>query len=465
MTALRLLFAGLTVTLCLTCRLLEPFLDITPPSLRSCHLETGASSSLTLHFSEKMDRLSVQEAFRLTARGVNMAGRFEWSPKQLIFKPLTDFKPGGLYRLRLGQGAEDRNGNSLLRPIERLLPKEIPPPRLEETNLKSGTVLADPAAPLRFRFSAPMDPESVARGWSFSPAHPFRFEWDQSGCALTARPLRPYPRGERFIIALNRKCRAVTGLSLLNPRDWLLFSEPESGARLLAVTSSPSEQPLPPRSEGGFNRVIGHNDSLLLRFSGPAEPETWRSRIRLRPDTPFRLVSTPSSEILELSPEAGFRYGEIYCLEADSRSFLFCCGAPASRPPTVSTVWVQVGSTPALAVISANTLPELTGEQQPITFYLGIEAPAAVTTESLLSSVAFGAGNGCMALDIRRFQRRPDLPAGLPDLPEDQSWYAFSGTAVPGEAPGVIAVRISPGLKTKSGPASEEGSLFRITKP
>ena len=94
--------------------------DLTAPSVTSVSPPDGATgvstgSSVTVSFSEPMDKEATQSAFSLvnSANGADVNGSFSWSGNTTTFKPSSALADGTTYVATVGAGAADAAGNQL----------------------------------------------------------------------------------------------------------------------------------------------------------------------------------------------------------------------------------------------------------------------------------------------------------------------------------------------------------------
>jgi hypothetical protein len=97
-----------------------PAPDTTPPTLVDSSPSDGAigaprEGSITLTFSEPMNKASVESAFFIAVSSTSIAGSFSWNPAgtQAVFDPNTDFAYGTTVQWSLTNGATDLAGNTL----------------------------------------------------------------------------------------------------------------------------------------------------------------------------------------------------------------------------------------------------------------------------------------------------------------------------------------------------------------
>jgi fibronectin type 3 domain-containing protein len=97
--------------------------DNVPPTVTSCIPANGANgvgigTSVTLGFSEDMDKASVEASFSLTTDGSSVVGAFTWpSASSLIFTPSAQLSYSRTYVIGLTASAEDLADNHLASPF------------------------------------------------------------------------------------------------------------------------------------------------------------------------------------------------------------------------------------------------------------------------------------------------------------------------------------------------------------
>jgi hypothetical protein len=87
--------------------------DTGPPSITATS-PTGTNvpvdTTITVTFSEVMDRSSTESAFSILP---SVIGSIGWIGNQLVFTPSSDLEYDAVYNITIGSGAEDLDGNSL----------------------------------------------------------------------------------------------------------------------------------------------------------------------------------------------------------------------------------------------------------------------------------------------------------------------------------------------------------------
>ncbi len=93
-------------------------------------------------------------------------------------------------------------------------------PRLIEILPTDGAQEVPARAPLRLRFSRPMQPASVEERLSITPPQPGSFTWE--GTTLTFTPTQPWQSGATITVRLNAGARSADWLplALLGDREW-----------------------------------------------------------------------------------------------------------------------------------------------------------------------------------------------------------------------------------------------------
>jgi subtilisin len=94
--------------------------DSAPPTISSVSPASGQSgvaqsASVTVAFSEPMDRTATEAAFSLTrdSDGTRLSGTFSWSGDTMTFRPSTALAQGTRHTAKVGTSARDAAGNAL----------------------------------------------------------------------------------------------------------------------------------------------------------------------------------------------------------------------------------------------------------------------------------------------------------------------------------------------------------------
>ncbi len=154
--------------------------------------------SIQILFSEPMDAADTLSSFSLSP---SLAGFFTWNILQdtLQFTPLEDYRAGETYRVTLGKGAADREGNPL--PEEYSFQFSMPITAVEVVSVtgRLGNRLLSPAPAGAFldpsleiekdesfliRLSSPLEPGERNSIVTLRPSIPYRLQWEEDGTSF-----------------------------------------------------------------------------------------------------------------------------------------------------------------------------------------------------------------------------------------------------------------------------------------
>ncbi|MEM0449175.1 MAG: fibronectin type III domain-containing protein [Methanomassiliicoccales archaeon] len=150
--------------------------DTTKPTILSCTPVNGATgisigSTVTLTFSEDMNKTSVEEVFALTLAGSKVSGKFSWaSGSAMIFTPASTLSYSSTYTVNVGTGAKDLAGNGLAATFTSQF-TTVPVPDTIKPNVIScspsnGDVDVSVSVQVIVEFSEDMDKTSVEGSFS-----------------------------------------------------------------------------------------------------------------------------------------------------------------------------------------------------------------------------------------------------------------------------------------------------------
>jgi uncharacterized protein YkwD len=156
--------------------------------------------------------------------------------------------------------------------------------------------------PVSIRFSAPMDPASVAASVTVEPATEVNLAWDATGTVLTVSPKDRWAVGTFNTVTVRAGALAASGQPLTRP------------ARASFVTRSATT------GSAAATAVIGRQVALtsdfMVTFARPVDPASVATGIRLDPPTLGTVVPGPSLDGLvryvfvpatALQPDAAYR--------------------------------------------------------------------------------------------------------------------------------------------------------------
>lgn len=201
-----------------------PSVESSAPAANSASVPT--STSISVKFSEGMNRASVEAAFSASPA---VACTFAWDAagERLYCLPAAALSPGTHYEVRVATGAMDLAGNALAQPFvlpfdTAALPDTMAPSFLSSTPA-SGAVGVEVGASLTLVFSEAMDPATTepalaVRDWTDFLTAPRAvtgtIAWASGNTTLVFTPSAPFAYGARIIWSIGTGATDAAGNAL-----------------------------------------------------------------------------------------------------------------------------------------------------------------------------------------------------------------------------------------------------------
>ncbi|MDR1788330.1 MAG: Ig-like domain-containing protein [Treponema sp.] len=173
----------------------------------------AAGLEVALRMSGESDRVTVEQAFTLSADGDRVQGAFAWEGRMLRFLPDEPLRANRDYVLTLGTGSRDTKGLSLEREFNAAFTTRPAGerPRLVSIEPAYGETLA---GAVRVTFTSPLDPVSCREGLSFSPSIEGTWVLEDEGRAAVFVPLGAWKNAALYTITVSTKLQGVNGLTV-----------------------------------------------------------------------------------------------------------------------------------------------------------------------------------------------------------------------------------------------------------
>jgi N-acetylneuraminic acid mutarotase len=185
------------------------------PEVLSTSPENGAeevslSASITIAFSEPMDRISTEGAFSISP-GIPTTFKWEDTNKTLIVIPKEKMNLSTRYNVTIGTSAMSQMGMNMIRPYSFTFTttRDSEPPSVLSTNPPDGATNVDPNSQITIVFSEPMNKTSVEDALSIIPGSINNRSWDTSGEVLTLNV--SMEEGKKYIVKIAQTAEDLAG--------------------------------------------------------------------------------------------------------------------------------------------------------------------------------------------------------------------------------------------------------------
>ena len=282
-----LLITAILLTCCSACR---PFYDCLnkAPAVESVQPDgcIQAGATISVKFSCKMDKNSVESAFRLSCSSLPVSGSFSWNnPSEVVFFPEMASAHRD-YVLHIAYTARSAAGIPMKRSFTHPLDTAAETPLLELVSIspEPDDRVISPTDSFHIQFSNPVDRNSFYSAFSMSPQVQGHFQWDNADSQVDFIPQFGLSPELHYQLEITTECRSFDNRPL---RCAVQRHYRTSGIITLPVESfcfstGSGERVLTPEPDTCNHLSQGEEFSIL--FSRAVLPALHSSAAKLQPD-------------------------------------------------------------------------------------------------------------------------------------------------------------------------------------
>jgi hypothetical protein len=271
-----------------------------------------------ISFDFAVDRLSVQSLFSIRDAAGELAGEYRWAGQTVSFHARDGFVPGRRYTFTFVGIYYDRRGIGYT--TNRIVPfyfrlRDDPAPYVLHSEPESGGTISC-GQPIRIRFSEPIDPASLTKGFRVQPDTPVTTNWESGASELVVTPMEEWNACQCYTIRLGEELLDVTGIPLGEPRELVFWvQEDDQPPRLLSIQPALN---LPariyPAASYTINDPVGLTDVLYIRFSEAMDTRSTGEALILQPSTATENIWIDAASLI-VAPAGEFGAGTNYLLD------------------------------------------------------------------------------------------------------------------------------------------------------
>jgi uncharacterized protein YkwD len=207
--------------------------------------EVSASSSISIGFSDLMDRDDVEEHFAIAP---DVEGGLTWSGSNLVFSPTERLTPGGRYTVSV-VGAHDQRGNVLggkgnfSFTVQEGAQVTKTSPERGATNVNTGVI--------EVWFSQPMNVKATAgaflmRDATTRAAIRGSIAWNVTRTQMAFTPTAPLTLGHEYAVAVTKAARDLDANAVSFSWSFSMAAPPTPAAAPRAATTTRNAPAIPP---------------------------------------------------------------------------------------------------------------------------------------------------------------------------------------------------------------------------
>lgn len=437
--------------------------DWTP---RSEYVGDIRTQTLSLSFSEPMDRVSAEESFTLSCDGDQVAGNFFWQERKMMYVPYEPLLDNRIYTMEVSTVAEDIYGNNLASNFLHTFSSitEDVRPYVLSVSPENETSTGDPHQPIIIDFSEPVDCVSVYGGFSISPLISGAFSWEESNARCTFTPNESMAWGEQYILIMDESIEDLSGNRLGTDYTFTFTvgTDTDPPGVLKAMSNEDVSFSLQPDNPEDSFLYINQNWetfwNIRLKFDEPVTRGNFKSHITIKPGTDYEIPASSDEflDVIVIEFESRPVFDTVYTLTldeniADSNGntlgdrvvYRFRTNGPGSTPPAVELVRFSstIGSPTGIVTCGAFDNINLTASAGPadeyFDVYISIADNAGILKKDFIDNFSVSSSDSadCISVSIFGVKISPASPAPDP-LPQPEE----------------IVVRIYAEVETFTGP-------------
>ncbi|OQX29755.1 MAG: hypothetical protein B0D92_02040 [Spirochaeta sp. LUC14_002_19_P3] len=332
-------------------------------TIKAAELETASVT-----FSRQPNPSLAEEAFVLTADGIEVSGQFSWLGNTLHFSPFTGWKDGTDYILKVTTAAEDDDGRSLNAEFTHSFSTraEKDRPTVVSSTPADGAKISTIKPAVTIQFSEAMVPGSVASGFSISPRANGILTWNTGFTVFTytlSENLKWQTEYELFIPESSTDSQNNT-----LAEDWNIrfYTGTDTAAPSLQSVSNGAGFTLQPDSltDTVLTRTTGWETdwSFVLSFSEAMDADSLLGALTFTPNLSYK--ETWNGSTLTLVPESEANWDTPYSLLVSTSltdtqgnplsteyRYNFQTNGSTTKPPEVVAMVIYTDPTDPTAVI------------------------------------------------------------------------------------------------------------------
>ena len=497
-----IIFISLSLVLFVSCDILRfsPF-EVTGWTPGNGYHPDPSAITVSLRFSHKPDRTSIERSFSIEENGERVAGRYRWDDKTIFFVPYMPLKENCDYVINVSAEARDHVGLNLDEAVEKRFttrPDNARPTLLSWFPSESDVII-DPRSIVLLDFSMPVETVSLYNNVSFTPS--MSGSWQLTGsCSVEFTPVEPWSLNRRYEMRVSSSLAGANGMTI--GRDHLSIftvgadTEKPTLMQALRINNTGCVSVLVSAKAGSTseeNPYWEKDDRLKLIFSEPVDGLTVRNCLTIeegssfvietRPDfnTEFivRLSNVPAYDsrfTIRLKPGIKDRDGNE---SKDEYVFKIRANGASSKPPELIGIRLPMspesGADKKLVQFSISSVfdhlpisdehyPSTVGIPTWIEFYFDAAHGAKIDPLSLMELFRIETSNNVLSFSPRLVRTH-----GFSFPEPADGWEGYQRIEIAGVLTnsinfGIVSFSISQGLKDSFGNTNNKSFIISVLK-
>jgi hypothetical protein len=379
----------------LGCDFMEDLANMNPPEVTSfspgtSSVDAGTLTSVSISFSENMDKTKSENAFTLMENGTGVNGYFSWEGKTMNFVPFAGIHHNKEYEMGLSSDAEDEYGNSLSDSFNfKFYTKdELGPPEIINTSPANGENIAGLWQEIIVIFSEPVNKQSFYSAFNIKPDVSGSFSWNEDNSAATFNPTENYKQGEEYRVEINTALTDNSGNNMAEAYYFYFTSGDVQEQAVTAVTASDNGSVILDTTLLAFNNGIEKDESFEITFLYPVSTNERNTIIDVFPSVQHNIQWDEGYSSCTLSFNEHLVYGSYYEINIlDSTYRLNVNDISCIPPEIVMTAYCpSISANPPVELLLNDTISIVEADTQCFDIYIQHAQGYPVRISSFLDS-------------------------------------------------------------------------------
>ena len=397
-------------------------------------------NEITILFNREPEPVRTEEAFSLTAAGIEPPGKILIEGTVLTFTPYYPLTNNTDYEIKLTTSAEDENGNSLIEDFQFRfrIGANGGRPGISATEPGDGENISDLQTPIVLTFYNPVILVSVLSAFSISPSVDGVSILSPDGKNFTFTPAEKWEWQQEYKIRISTDLKSTAGYSLAEEYSFSFTAGTDQIPPVInTATSEDGSITLIQSPAYGASIEINtgweKDESIRFVFSEEVDQSSAASAVTVEPDATFEVKFDDSANPAEMVIrfKDNLLWHELYMitlstalgdlqnnnLEEEYIYYIFIDG-PSSLPPAIDRVEFSEGGgtgfciynaeTPAAAVTSHNILDTSGGDASAnpyfVDYYFSLADGAELPFFGLVENFLISPAESCISVSYLDFQ-------------------------------------------------------------
>ena len=305
------------------------FLNMSPLEISSWSpsenvIEDISTVSISIAFSDDVDKTVAEKAFSFQETNVSLTGSFIWDKKDSFeFIPEKELKENTIYEILISNECEDIYGNSLINMFTHKFSTSTDKtrPEVDSCDPSDHLYIDNILEPIVITFSEPIDTDSYLNSFSLSPTVNGVYSWNEEQTIFTYTPTENYDMQMEYKVNISKNLIDICGNSLADIYTSTFFIGIDLIAPEVTIVEEKNSAMILSEEDPTDGSILINQHweafwDMSITFSEDIKIENIQSKIIFNPTITFTLEDDTSSYLNQITivPTERFNYDTLYKL-------------------------------------------------------------------------------------------------------------------------------------------------------